>query len=88
MAIEHEIDSPFALAVRAIGSQSAMARLIGKGQATVYTRLKNGKPIWDDRELIEKIVVATGIPKERLRPDLFGPEPAAAVLPGRMEATR
>lgn len=72
MAIEHEIDSPLARAVRAIGSQSQTARLIGKGQATVYARLKSGKPIWDDKEVLEKLSRAARMTKEQLRPDLFG----------------
>lgn len=92
MAIEHEIDSPFALAVRAIGSQSEMARLIGKGQATVYARLKSGKPIWDDKDVLDKIAKATGMGREELRPDLFGPEQStpqtSTTVPASLEPTR
>lgn len=84
MAIEHDIDSPFAQAVRVIGSQSAMARLIGKGQATVYARLKSGKPVWDDSVL--KIAAATGIAKEALRPDLYGA--SEEPIPANLEPTR
>lgn len=69
MAIEHHIDSPFAEAVRIIGSQSETARVIGMSQASVYKRLKSGKPVWDTA--IRALEAASGIPRFKLRPDLF-----------------
>ncbi|MDR6135733.1 DNA-binding transcriptional regulator YdaS (Cro superfamily) [Sphingomonas sp. SORGH_AS802] len=75
MAIEHEIDTPFAQAVRAIGSQSATARIIGKSQTAVFNKLKAQGLVWDTAVL--KLEAVTGIPKHILRPDLFEapPEP-------------
>jgi DNA-binding transcriptional regulator YdaS (Cro superfamily) len=78
MAIEHEIDSPFAEAVRIAGSQSAMGRLVGKSQATVHERLKLGKPCWPESVLI--VENATGVSRHRLRPDIFGEEDAARAM--------
>lgn len=81
MAIEHEIDSPFAEAVRSIGSQSATARVVRKSQSTIYARLKSGKPVWAEDVLA--VSEASGIPKERLRPDLYpraSPDAAATAM--------
>lgn len=76
MAIEHEIDTAFARAVRTIGSQSATARIIGKSQTAVFNKLKAQGLVWDTAVL--KLEAATGIPKHILRPDLFEapPEPS------------
>lgn len=76
MAIEHDMDSPFALAVRMIGSQSATARIVKKSQSAVYKRLKSGKPVW--AEAVMPLVEATGIDKSVLRPDLHPREALTA----------
>lgn len=74
MAIEHEIESPFAMAVRTIGSQSATARLIGKSQSTVYLRLKSGKPLWSEDVLVveaETDRLGDRVSRHDLRPDIY-----------------
>ncbi len=79
MAIEHEIDTPFALAVRRIGSQSATGRLIKRSQGAVNSRLKSRKPVWP--EAVLTLEAETGISRHDLRPDIYGPKPKAAVAP-------
>jgi hypothetical protein len=74
MGIESTIDTPLAAAVRAVGSQSAYARLVKRSQSSIYERLRAGKPVDDvDVLLVER---KTGIPKEVLRPDLYPEDPA------------
>ena len=68
MALEHESDSALALAVRAAGSQSAFGRLVDKRQSTVREWLKADRL---PGEYVLRIEAATGISKERLRPDLY-----------------
>ncbi|KQN00549.1 hypothetical protein ASE78_05540 [Sphingomonas sp. Leaf25] len=63
-------------AVRAVGSQSAYARLVGKHQSTINERLRKDGEIRDDEVLL--VATATGIPKKELRPDLFGDVPREA----------
>ncbi|GAA3708377.1 hypothetical protein GCM10022268_17130 [Sphingomonas cynarae] len=66
MAIEHDIDSALARAVRAAGSQSEFGRLIGRRQSTVSLWLKRNTPLPAEHiEAVEHLV-----PKEELRPDL------------------
>jgi DNA-binding transcriptional regulator YdaS (Cro superfamily) len=69
MGIETSIESPLALAVRRAGSQSAFARLIGRGQATVHDWLKEGKPL--PGEYVLTVERKTGVSKHELRPDLY-----------------
>lgn len=76
MGIEANLNTPLAEAVRQVGSQSAFARLVGKSQATVYGLLRDGKPLWAESVLI--VESATGVAKERLRPDIFRPNDASA----------
>lgn len=71
MAIEHEIDSPLAEAVRTVKGQSPFARLIQRGQSTVHGWLKDGKPL--PAELVLIVEDATGVSRFRLRPDLYKP---------------
>ncbi|MEG8051463.1 YdaS family helix-turn-helix protein [Sphingomonas aurantiaca] len=71
MALEHESDSALALAVRAAGSQSAFGRLVDKRQSTVREWLKADRL---PGEYVLRIEAATGISKERLRPDLYRAE--------------
>jgi DNA-binding transcriptional regulator YdaS (Cro superfamily) len=61
----------FAEAVDSIGGQGATGRLVGVTQGAIWQRLKAKKPAaagW-----VLKLEAATGIPKEQLRPDIYGP---------------
>lgn len=82
MAIHDHLDSALAEACVALGGQSALARLVGKDQSTVYERLRDGKPIWAEHVLA--IEAATGISRHRQRPDIYPVEapalPVHAVL--------
>lgn len=69
MAIQDELDSPLARACRALGGQSALARLIGKDQSTIHDRLRDNKPVWAEHVLA--IEAATGISRHDLRPDIY-----------------
>ena len=74
MAIEHELDSALAEAVRIARSQSAFGRWIGKRQSVVHGWLKEGKPL--PAEHVLTVERNTGIPRTRLRPDLYPVEEA------------
>lgn len=78
MALEHDKDSPVAVAVRKAGSQSAFGRLVGRNQSTINGWLKSGKVAHDAVLIVE---AKTGISRHRLRPDIYGPEPTAAPEP-------
>jgi DNA-binding transcriptional regulator YdaS (Cro superfamily) len=75
VAIEHDLDSVLAKAVRAAGSQSAFGRLIGRRQSTVREWLKTGKVSPGAVLTVEE---KTGISRHKLRPDIYGPAPAPA----------
>lgn len=79
MAIHDEIDTPLARACRAVGSQSALARLIGKHQTTISERLRDKKTVWAEDVLV--IEEATGISRHDLRPDLYPREEPPAQPP-------
>jgi DNA-binding transcriptional regulator YdaS (Cro superfamily) len=87
MGIEASIESPLALAVRKAGSQSAFARLIGRGQATIHDWLKEGKQL--PGEYVLTVERETGVSKHDLRPDLYPVDlhPSSAV-PGGLEAAQ
>ncbi len=73
-AKEGRYDSPaaaFAAGVKIVGSGVATARLLGVTQPTVWRWLKAGKACPADH--VPRFSDATGIPREQLRPDLFGP---------------
>ncbi len=57
-------------AVEIAGSQAALARILGISQPSVWKWLDKGKAL--PAEHVHAVVAATGIPKEELRPDLFG----------------
>ncbi len=78
MGIESDMATPLAAAVRAAGSQSAFGRIVSKKQSTIYQWLIDGREL--PAELVQIVSVATGIPKEQLRPDIFGEhEPTGSV---------
>lgn len=56
-------------AVRAAGSQSALARMIGTSQATVWKWLHRGLAVTP--RLVLVIEARTGISRHDLRPDLY-----------------
>jgi DNA-binding transcriptional regulator YdaS (Cro superfamily) len=72
MGIEANLKTPLAQAVRTVGSQSAYGRLVGRSQASIYERLRDGKPV--DAEDVLLVERETGIPKEVLRPDIYPDE--------------
>jgi DNA-binding transcriptional regulator YdaS (Cro superfamily) len=75
MAREHDSDSALARAVRAAGSQSAFGRLIGKRQSVVNDWLRDETPL--DAKHVLTVERETGISRHELRPDVYGPAPAA-----------
>lgn len=79
MGIEAAIESPLAEAVRHCGSQSAFARLIGRGQASVHEWLKSGKPL--PAQHVLTVEAATGVSRHDLRPDIYPRDPAPAEAP-------
>ncbi len=78
MGIESDLETPLAAAVRAAGSQSAFGRIICRSQSTIYQWLVDDRPL--PAEYVQRVAVATNIPREQLRPDLFGPATDAPVL--------
>ncbi|RXD05545.1 cytoplasmic chaperone TorD [Sphingomonas sp. UV9] len=56
-------------AVECVGSQAALARLLGIAQPSVWKWLSKGKPL--PAEYVLTVEAETGIPKEQLRPDLY-----------------
>ena len=73
----------FRRAVEAIGSQQAVARLVGKTQSAVSKRLSSGAGIWpEDALTVER---ESGISRYALRPDLY---PREDILPAKGEDDR
>ena len=66
-------------AVARVGSQSALARLIGVSQQAVWKWLQSGKPL--PAEHVLKVEAATGVSRHDLRPDLYPREPAPPAPP-------
>lgn len=75
-------------AVTVLGGQSAMARLIGVTQPTVWAWLDRAKPL--PAEHVLKVEEATGISRHDLRPDLYPREatPAPQGDDDRLEGVR
>lgn len=70
-------ETPLARAVKAVGGQSALGRLLGVSQATVWYWISTGKSL--RAEHVQTVSTATGIPPHELRPDIFpAPAPAGA----------
>lgn len=67
--------TPLERAIKAAGSQAALAKCIGVSQQviSVWTK-KEGKPV--PAEMVVAIETATGIPRHELRPDLHQAERA------------
>lgn len=57
-------------AIDAAGSQTDLAKAIGKTQGHVASWLRRGRAAPDSVIAIEK---ATGVSRHELRPDIFGP---------------
>ena len=60
-------------AIEAIGSQSAMARLLKVTQGAVSKWVSGRKPLAAEHVLA--VEAATRVSRHRLRPDIYGPEP-------------
>ncbi len=69
MGIENDLESTLSAAVRAIGSQSAFGRLIGRSQTWVFNALRDNKPL--PAENVAAVERETGISRHDLRPDLY-----------------
>jgi DNA-binding transcriptional regulator YdaS (Cro superfamily) len=65
--------SPMKLAIRAAGNGSRLARQLGVSHVSVVKWLKRGAPPAARCLAIE---AATGVSRYRLRPDIYGVEPA------------
>lgn len=86
MGLESRLDTPVAEAVRAAGSQSALARLLDCSQSTVHLWLRKGQHL--PAQHVLKVEAATGISRHRLRPDIYPPDGhpyAAPPAPGRAD---
>jgi len=76
-------------AIEAIGSQSAMARLLRVTQGAVSKWVSGRRPLAAEHVLA--VEAETGVSRYRLRPDIYGPEPSgepAAVDQSQLEPTR
>jgi len=69
MALEHDSDSPLALAIRKAGSQSAFGRLIGKRQSVVHDWLRDARPL--PAEYVLEVERLLGVSRHDLRPDIY-----------------
>lgn len=81
MGTDARPETPLMRIVRSLdpGGQSKYARIVGKHQSTISERLKGNGEILPGEVLA--IAAATGIPKEELRPDLFGQPAGPAGVP-------
>ncbi|WP_288338556.1 YdaS family helix-turn-helix protein [uncultured Sphingomonas sp.] len=76
MAIEHDLDSVLAKAVRNAGSQSEFGRIVGRRQSTIREWLLAGRV---SHTAVLDVEAATGISRHDLRPDLYPREVAPAL---------
>lgn len=79
MGIESTIDTPLAHAVRAVGSQSAYARLVGLHQSSVHEALERLRPVRAEDVLV--VEAATSLSRHYLRPDIYPLESAPPATP-------
>lgn len=63
-------------AIQVAGSQTELAKRIGKKQAHVWNWLHRDKKV--PAESVLAIERETGVSRHDLRPDIFGPSPASA----------
>lgn len=70
MATTHDPREIIRAAVEAEGGQTAFARKINVSQQLVWSWLNKSRRI--SAESAIKIEKATGVPRSRLRPDIFG----------------
>ena len=78
-----------AIASEKIGSQSAMARLLGITQASVWGWLNRGTPL--PAQHVLKVERESGVSRHELRPDIYPRDPAPAppsAPDGRFEHVR
>ena len=73
-------------AVEILGGQSAMARLLGLAQTSVWAWLRKGKLLPPEHVLA--VEEATGISRHDLRPDIYPREASAAAGDDRIEGVR
>lgn len=67
------ISSPgFQRAIDIRGNQTNLGEALGVAQSTISNWLKNGVPA----EWCAAIEHVTGVPREEIRPDVFGPVPS------------
>ncbi|WP_174297250.1 transcriptional regulator [Sphingomonas bacterium] len=71
-----------ARAVRAVGSQSAYGRLVGRSQTWVWQSLREGKPV--QAEHVLAVEAATGISRHELRPNIY-PRDDVATAPDHVQ---
>ena len=62
-------ESALVLAIEKLGSQGAMARLLGISQPAVWKWVNSGKPLPPEHVLA--VEAATGISRHALRPDIY-----------------
>ena len=74
--------NPVELAVANLGSQQAIADVMEVGPMVVSQWKRRGVAAKRAREFSEK----TGVPIEKVRPDLFGPDPAKTPHPEQEHA--
>lgn len=68
MAIQDDLDTPLAKAVRILGGQTALGRLIDVDQSTVHDWLRDDRPLPAEHLIV--VCEATGLQAIYLRPDL------------------
>lgn len=81
MALQDDLDTALARAVRIAGSQVAFGKLIGKRQSVVRDWLRYGRLL--PLEHVLTIEAATGVPRHELRPDLADLVGANPVAPNQ-----
>ncbi|API58888.1 hypothetical protein BSL82_05825 [Tardibacter chloracetimidivorans] len=64
----------FLEALEAAGSQTALATMCGCTQGNIWQLLQKGSAL--PAKYVLKVEAGTGVPRHRLRPDLYPPEPA------------
>lgn len=74
-------DEALKRAVEVLGGQTAMARLLGLAQTSVWAWIRKGKPL--PAEHVLTVEEATGISRHDLRPDIY---PREAFAPRGGEA--